>query len=186
MSHTPMNDHDERVILVDENDTPVGLMDKLDAHIQGALHRAFSVLIFNADGDILLQQRAMHKYHSQGLWTNACCSHPRKDEDMDAAIHRRLVEEMNFDCPLVKIDVLHYQTPPLDTGLIENEMLHLYAGQTDLTVFTPEPSEVMAWRWIKPADLFAEIASHPERYSFWFRVYLQRYDLQEMFEKTRF
>ena len=176
-----MIDTNEHVILVDRDDTPVGLMDKLEAHVQGAMHRAFSVIIFNPEGEILLQQRAMHKYHSQGLWTNACCSHPRHLEDMNDAVHRRLIEEMNFDCPLTKIDVLHYQTPPLDTGLIENEMLHLYAGRTDRPDFSPDPSEVMAWRWIAVKTLSAEVATNPDTFSYWFRLYLHKFDMAAMF-----
>jgi isopentenyl-diphosphate delta-isomerase len=177
-----MIDAEERVILVDENDQPLGLMDKLQAHVEGVLHRAFSVIVFNPKGEILLQQRAMHKYHSRGLWTNACCSHPREGEDMLAACHRRLIEEMGFDCPLKPVTVLHYQTPPLDTGLIENEMLHLVAGVTEQAAFDPSPDEVMGWRWISAADLEKEIVANPENYSYWFRIYLQRFDMKAIFK----
>ncbi len=176
-----MNDTLEDVILVDENDRKIGLMNKLEAHVTGDLHRAFSIIVFNAQGDILLQQRAAHKYHSRELWTNSCCSHPRDGEDMNEAVHRRLIEEMNFDCPLQKITVLHYQTPPLDTGLIENEMLHLYAGRTDQTDFRPAPSEVMNWRWISSTDLAVEVDASPNAFSYWFRVYLRDYDMMAMF-----
>lgn len=176
------NAHDQ-LILVDEQDNPVGLMGKMEAHQLGRLHRAFSVIVFNNKGEVLLQQRAMEKYHSRGLWTNTCCSHPRPDEDMADAVHRRLQEEMNFDCPVQKVTVLHYQTPPLDTGLIENEMLHLYAGKTDRAEFDPHPDEVMAWRWIAPEELQAEVARNPESYSYWFRVYLDRFDLHLLYRK---
>jgi len=179
-----MNASINHVILVDEQDNQTGLMDKLEAHEQGALHRAFSIMIFNPQGDILLHQRAMDKYHSCGLWTNACCSHPRIDETMEQALHRRLIEEMNFDCPLFKAEVLHYQTPPLDTGLIENEMLHLYVGRTEQAEFQPNPEEVMAWRWISPAALLSEVKTQPEKFSFWFQLYLQKFDLQQLFALT--
>ncbi len=171
----------EFLILVDEADNKIGLEDKLVAHQKGLLHRAFSVIVFNPAGQILLQQRALHKYHSCGLWTNACCSHPRDGEAILDAAHRRLQEEMRFDCPLQPVTVLHYTTPPLDTGLIENEMLHMVAGITDQTTFTPDPDEAMAWRWVSVAELQAEIAEHPEQFSFWFRLYLQRYDMQAIF-----
>ena len=177
-----MNNFHDQVILVDENDNQIGLMDKLAAHEQGALHRAFSVIVFNTKGEIFLQQRAMGKYHSRGLWTNTCCSHPRPEEVMEDACHRRLQEEMNFDCPLVYFTTLHYQTPPLDTGLIENEMLHLYIGKTDQEAFLPNADEVMGWRWISAQDLINEIEQHPEQFSFWFRLYLGRFDLKELFE----
>jgi isopentenyl-diphosphate delta-isomerase len=89
---------------------------------------------------------------------------------------------MNFDCPLQPVTVLHYQTPPLDTGLIENEMLHLIAGVTTEAEFSPDPSEAMDWRWISIADLQKEIAEQPENYSYWFRIYLQRFDMKAMFK----
>ncbi len=177
-----MIDADENVVLVDEQDNQLGLMGKVQAHVEGRLHRAFSVVIFNLKGEILLQQRAMGKYHSRGLWTNACCSHPRHGEEMLDAAHRRLIEEMNFDCPLKFVTVLHYQTPPLDTGLIENEMLHLIAGITAQAEFSPAPDEVMGWRWVSIADLQKEIVADPESYSYWFRVYLQRFDMHAIFK----
>jgi isopentenyl-diphosphate delta-isomerase len=181
-----MNDNlHTQVILVDQNDNQTGTIDKLAAHEQGLLHRAFSVLIFNSSGEILLQQRAMHKYHSRGLWTNTVCSHPKIDEPVDLACHRRLLEEMNFDCTIQKTTVLHYQTPPLDTGLIENEMLHLFVGMTDQQDFNPNPEEVMAWRWISAKDLKTEVSQNPEEFSFWFRLYMDRFDLNELFALSK-
>src|SRR5262250_1180907 len=99
----------EEVILVDEADVPVGVMEKMEAHRQAVLHRAFSVFIFNSRGEMLLQRRARDKYHSPGLWTNACCSHPRPGEDTDAAARRRLAEEMGFTCPLTLLFSTHYR-----------------------------------------------------------------------------
>lgn len=176
-----MIDSQEDVILVDENDMPIGMANKLTAHELGQLHRAFSVIVFSPQGQILLQQRTMQKYHSRGVWTNVCCSHPRKDENILDAAHRRLVEEMGFDCELKPITVLHYSTPPLDTGLIENEMLHLLSGVTTQTEFTPNPNEAMAWRWITVESLKDEIQSNPEAFSYWFRIYMDRYDMKAMF-----
>ena len=175
----------ESLILVDEADNPIGLEDKLIAHQKGLLHRAFSVIVFNPKGEILLQQRAMHKYHSRGLWTNACCSHQRDGEATLDAAHRRLVEEMRFDCPLRPVTVLHYTTPPLDTGLIENEMLHMVAGITDQTTFSPDPDEAMGWRWISLDALQREVATAPQSFSFWFQLYLQRYDMREILSSLR-
>jgi isopentenyl-diphosphate delta-isomerase len=180
-----MIDSLEDVILVDESDTPIGMANKLTAHELGQLHRAFSVIVFNPQGEILLQQRTLQKYHSRGVWTNVCCSHPRKDEDILDAAHRRLVEEMGFDCPLKPITVLHYSTPPLDTGLIENEMLHLIGGITIQTEFTPNPDEAMAWRWITVEALKNEIKTNPEAFSYWFRIYMDRYDMKAMFTSLR-
>lgn len=180
-----MNDQAEKVILVDMDDRQIGLADKLQAHEEGLLHRAFSVLIFNDNGDILLQQRALHKYHSAGLWTNACCSHPRDGEGIMDAAHRRLQEEMGFDCDLTPITVLHYQTPPLDSGLIENEMLHLLVGRASQDSFAFDPSEVHAARWISPDGLKAEIAKDPDAYSYWFKLYLTRFDMRDLCAKTK-
>jgi isopentenyl-diphosphate delta-isomerase len=175
-----MNDSEEKVILVDENDKMIGLADKLDAHRKGLLHRAFSVLLFDPQKNILLQQRAMTKYHSKGVWTNACCSHPRPNENIMPAAHRRLQDEMNFDCALHFVTTLHYQTPPLDTGLIENELLHLIVGQTTQRSFIPNPSEVMDWRWISLIDLKNEICQKPESFSYWFRLYLDKFDFDSL------
>ena len=173
---------DDRLVIVNLRDEEISTLGKLEAHQQGVLHRAFSVIVFNPQGELLLQQRAMHKYHSRGLWTNTCCSHPLPGEEVEAACHRRLVEEMNFDCPLKKIAVLHYQTPPLDTGLIENEMLHLFVGTTEQQKFSPNPEEVMAWRWISIDDLKKEVEMRPEQFSFWFQLYLGRFDLKELYK----
>ncbi len=178
-----MDDRAEKVILVDEQDRQIGLADKLQAHEEGLLHRAFSVIVFNEHGDILLQQRALHKYHSAGLWTNACCSHPRDGEAVIDAAHRRLSEEMGFDCDLTPIDVLHYTTPPLDTGLIENEMLHLLAGLWTSQDIAFDPSEVNAVRWVSPDELKKAVDDAPESYSYWFKLYLQRFDMGEIFSR---
>lgn len=171
---------DEPVILVDRDDQPTGTASKWDAHKKGLLHRAFSLLVFNRNGEILLQQRADRKYHSAGLWTNTCCSHPRVDEDIEQAIHRRLYEEMGFDCDITFIDKLHYTSPALENGLVENELLYLYTGVTDHEDFHPERDEVSAWRWAAPSDLKAEIAAGPQHFSYWLQVYAGRFDLDAL------
>jgi isopentenyl-diphosphate delta-isomerase len=139
------------VILVDSNDAPIGTMEKLEAHQKGALHRAFSVFAFNGRGELLLQRRAPHKYHSAGLWTNTCCSHPAPGEDTEAAAHRRLQEEMGFDCPITHIGSLTYRTE-FANGLIEHEFDHIFIGRFDgQPVLNPEEAD--ASRWISEEGL---------------------------------
>src|SRR5688572_13790351 len=123
----------EQVILVDDNDSEVGVMDKMEAHRKGVLHRAFSILIFNSKGDMLLQKRSSAKYHSAGLWTNACCSHPKPNESLDTAIRRRLLEEMGIDIRSEFAYKFQYRTE-LDNGLIEHELDYVYVG-----LFNGEP-----------------------------------------------
>ena len=117
-----------QVILVDQQDNPTGSCEKLEAHQKGLLHRAFSVFIFNKKGEMLLQQRAVNKYHSGGLWTNACCSHPAEGEDTIAAAHRRLLEEMGFDTPVEKVFDFVYKAD-FDNGLTEYEFDHVFVGE---------------------------------------------------------
>src|SRR6476659_3208910 len=119
----------EKVILVNIDDTPIGVMEKMEAHEKGLLHRAFSVLIFNSQGELLLQRRALDKYHSAGLWTNTCCSHPRPDETIEGAANRRLNEEMGLDTELKPIFSFIYKVN-FDNGLIENELDYVLVGQT--------------------------------------------------------
>ncbi|OGY35414.1 MAG: isopentenyl-diphosphate delta-isomerase [Candidatus Andersenbacteria bacterium RIFCSPHIGHO2_12_FULL_45_11b] len=158
------------VILVDEHDNELGLHEKLDAHIQGLLHRAFSVLIYNDKGEMMLQQRALMKYHSGGLWTNACCGHPMKDELTDKAPHRRLQEEMGFNCELTKQTEFIYNVP-VPPNLIEHEYLHVYHGiYNDEPVLNPE--EAMGYRWISKKDLEKEVKNNPEHFTPWFLLLL--------------
>lgn len=161
----------EQVILVDAQDNEVGQMEKQAAHETGALHRAFSVFVYNAAGHLILQRRAMHKYHSGGLWTNTCCSHPRPGEsDLDAAT-RRLQEEMGFACALEHaFSFLYFQ----EVGdLTEHELDHVFIGEFD---GQPEinPEEVAEWLAMPIADLRQDIAAHPERYTVWLRLCLER------------
>lgn len=164
----------ERVILVDRRDTPVGTAEKLEAHRTGRLHRAFSVLILNDAGEALLQRRAAGKYHSAGLWSNTCCSHPRPGEATQAAAHRRLQEEMGFDCPLESAFPFIYRTE-LEGGLVEHEYDHLFLGSWTGAP-EPDPEEVAEWRWVPLHALRREIARHPTRFTYWFRVALRELD----------
>jgi isopentenyl-diphosphate delta-isomerase len=166
---TPSNDSDP-VILVDANDVEIGTMGKLDAHRKGLRHRAISALVRNTGGQFLLQRRNPAKYHSGGLWTNACCSHPLPGESPAAAAQRRLSEEMGVTCPLAPLFVYHYDTP-VPGGLIENEVVHVFGGSHDGPV-RPDPDEVSEFKWISHRDLIADVKRHPDAYTVWFRKYL--------------
>lgn len=168
---------EERVVLVDENDAELGTLEKQRAHAEGRLHRALSVFVMNSQGEMLLQQRAAAKYHSGGLWTNACCSHPRPGEDVQAAAHRRLREEMGIECPLEPAFAFTYRAE-VGGGLVEHEFDHVFLGRFDGEP-APAADEVDAWRWA-PVDLLAdEVADAPEQFTPWFRVVFARPDWAE-------
>lgn len=167
----------EYVILVNEADEPVGLMEKLEAHEKGLLHRAFSVFIFNAEGKMMIHRRAWEKYHSGGLWTNACCSHPRDGEGIIEAGHRRLMEEMGFDTDLEKVLEFTYKSE-LDKGLTEHEYDHVMVGYFDGQP-SPNPAEVAEWKWIEVEDLRADIQNNPAEYTEWFKIIFDRF-IQEV------
>ncbi len=142
---------EEFVVLVDQNDQKLGLMEKQQAHVAGLLHRAFSVFIFNSKGELMIQQRAASKYHSPTLWTNTCCSHPRDNETYEQAAHRRLEEEMGFDCELeYKFNFIY--KAHLENDLIEHELDHVFIGTFDNEPKL-NPDEVMAYRWVELDDL---------------------------------
>lgn len=162
----------ERVILVDEADTDLGVAEKLAAHVGGQLHRALSVFVFDRSGRLLLQRRALGKYHSGGRWSNTCCGHPRPGEPLVAAARRRLRQEMGFDCDLVEIATYRY-TAPLEGGLVENEIDHLFVGRFD-GVPAPDPAEVAEWQLADPSALVREVAAAPGRYTVWFGGSLER------------
>jgi isopentenyl-diphosphate Delta-isomerase len=163
----------EEVILVDEHDNEIGLMEKMEAHEKALLHRAFSVFVFNKKGELLLQQRALHKYHSGGLWTNTCCSHPRKGEEVIQSAHRRLMEEMGFDCELELKHKFIYKAP-FTNGLTEHELDYIFTGEYEVAP-NPNPDEVASYRWIEMAQLQKEIEEHPENFTVWFRIILDQY-----------
>jgi len=162
----------ERVILVDAEDRELGTAEKLDAHVRGLLHRAVSVLLFDARGRTLLQRRAAGKYHSAGLWANACCSHPRPGEDAPVAARRRLVEELGIDVPLVHALTFTYRAP-VGGGLIEHELDHVFTGRFQGEP-RPAPDEVEAWEWRDAARLPGEVSAEPERYAAWLPLVLAR------------
>lgn len=163
----------EEVILVNERDEPQGLMEKMEAHEKGLLHRAFSVFVFNDKNQLLLQQRALSKYHSGGLWTNTCCSHPRSQETVLEAAHRRLQEEMGFDCDLKKLTDFVYRAE-LDKGLIEHEFDHVFVGTWDGTPVLNEV-EAASFMWMDVEELEADIASRPMLYTAWFKIIYQQF-----------
>ena len=160
------------VILVDAQDQQIGVEEKLQAHKSGKLHRAFSILLFNTTGELLLQQRALDKYHSPGLWTNTCCSHPRPGENIRQAATRRLQEEMGIHCSLNEIFDFIYQTQ-FDHGLIEHELDHVLIGEYEGEI-APNPIEVMAYRWQHLGALYREIKARPQQFTVWFRIMIDK------------
>jgi isopentenyl-diphosphate delta-isomerase len=165
-----VRDSNEMMVLVDGDDNIVGTANKVETHRAGALHRAFSVIIWDGAGRLLLQKRCVRKYHSGGVWTNACCGHPRPDEDLAAAASRRLEEEMGFTCPLEGLGVIRYWAE-LDHGMIEHEIVHVFRGQYD-RVIAPNPEEVEGYQWASLEDVRADIAAAPQNFSAWFREYM--------------
>ncbi len=164
----------EFLIRVNEQDQPLGKVEKLAAHQQGILHRAFSIFIFNEAGAVLLQQRALKKYHSGGLWSNACCSHPKPEENTESAAHRRLQEELGFDTELQKCFNFLYKAP-MENGLIEHEYDHVFTGViSSETRITPNKNEVMNHRFISIPELQKEIAAAPEKFTAWLMLALPK------------
>ncbi len=162
----------EHIILVDKEDMQVGVGEKLDTHRKGILHRAFSVFIFNSKGEMMLQKRAVTKYHGGGLWTNACCGHPRPGEDLMAAMKRRLKEEMGFECKLEKMFDYIYKVD-LDKGMMEHEFLHVYKGVFD-GVPKLNPEEADDWKWMSLQDVKSDVKNNPDMYTPWFKLSLER------------
>ena len=158
----------ENVILVDPEDRPLGTMEKMEVHRKGVLHRAFSVFVFNSQGELLLHRRAMDKYHSGGLWTNTCCSHPRPDETVVEAAQRRLVEEMGMRCQLEPKFSCVYRAD-LDHGMIEHELDHVLIGYSDVPP-KPNVDEVCDTRYMSVRALEDDIASNPDSYTAWFKI----------------
>ncbi len=158
----------EKVILVDKTDHQIGEMEKQEAHIKGLLHRAFSIFIFNSKGEVLLQQRAFHKYHSGGLWTNTCCSHPRNGETTIQAANRRLMEEMGMSCVLTEEFSFIYKAK-LDNDLYEHELDHVLFGTTDLLPQINK-EEVADYKYSSFQDIQQEMKKYPDRYTAWFKI----------------
>jgi isopentenyl-diphosphate delta-isomerase len=162
----------EQVILVDANDISTGTMEKMEAHQKAILHRAFSIFIFNAEGEMLLQQRAAGKYHSGGLWTNSCCSHPRPGEDTLVAASRRLQEEMGFETPLRKVFDFVYKAS-FENGLTEHEFDHVFVGKYN-GVIIPDLAEVSSYAYRSMNNIETLLQNQPEMFTAWFRIVFPR------------
>ncbi|MBK9284578.1 MAG: isopentenyl-diphosphate Delta-isomerase [Sphingobacteriaceae bacterium] len=168
----------EFVILVDENDQIIGEMEKMEAHQSGSLHRAFSVFIFNSKGYMLLQQRALNKYHSPGLWTNACCSHPRPGEETLDAANRRLMEEMGMKVALELKNHFIYKSSEeasgFENGLIEHEFDYVFTGTSDKDPIINK-EEVAAYQWKSIEEIEKDLMAHPHQYTFWFKIAFEKF-----------
>jgi isopentenyl-diphosphate delta-isomerase len=164
----------DRVVLVNDADRPQGTADKLEAHVEGWLHRAFSVFVFDTDDHLLLQQRHPDKYHSGGLWSNTCCSHPRPNEPVADAARRRMQEEMGFVCPVEHMFGFQYEAQVTDT-LTEHEYDHVFIGRVSARFEVhPNPTEVSDWTWIDVPSLRTRMDAEPEVFTVWFRLLLDR------------
>jgi isopentenyl-diphosphate delta-isomerase len=162
----------EYILTVDEKDNVIGKGEKIKVHREGKLHRAFSIFVFNSKGKLLLQKRAKSKYHSGGLWTNTCCSHQRDGETLEKAVHRRLKEEMGFDCELKEVFTFTYRVK-FDDGLSENEYDHVFFGKFDGKP-DPNPDEVDDWKWVSLEELRKDIQKNPDDYTYWLKVSIDR------------
>ena len=161
-----------QLILVNEKDEQVGIADKTTAHLQGMLHRAFSIFLFNSNNELLLQQRALHKYHTPGLWTNTCCSHPYDGEVIEDAALKRLEVEMGISASLEKVFHFQYKSV-LPNGLIEHELDHVFIGKfSDKPNINPD--EAMAWKYMPLDAIETEIEKTPEKYTPWFKIILPK------------
>ena len=165
--------NEEKVILVDKEDNAIGTMFKMEAHEKAVLHRAFSVFILNHKGELMLQQRALHKYHSPGLWTNTCCSHQREGEGNIEAGTRRLKEEMGFETALEELFSFTYKTS-FDNGLAEHEFDHIMFGYYD-GYPKINPEEVASWKWMSLKKIKIDMEKHPENYTAWFKIIFKRF-----------
>lgn len=168
----------EHVILVDTDNNERGTMEKLEAHRKGVLHRAFSILLFNSSGKILLQKRSQNKYHSAGLWTNTCCSHPLPGESLEVATRRRLREEMGIDMQPEYSHTFIYRAE-LDRGLIEHELDHVFTGTYD-DAPQVNKEEVEDWKYVDLRWLREDILKHPASYTAWFKLIVNHPELDSI------
>ncbi|SMO62002.1 isopentenyl-diphosphate Delta-isomerase [Solitalea koreensis] len=164
----------QELLLVDHQDNVIGYGEKLSVHQKGELHRAFSIVVFNSKGELLLQKRAKDKYHSGGLWTNACCSHPLKDEELEDTLHKKLMGEMGFDCELHFLYKFIYRSV-YENGLTEHEYDYVYVGSFDGKP-NPDPEEAEDFKWMKVENIKLDILQHPETYSSWFKLIITELD----------
>ena len=174
---------EEIIVCVDENDNEIGHIEKMDAHIKGLLHRALSIFIFNEKNELLLQKRYSGKYHSPGLWTNTCCTHPNKDESTDDAAIRRLQEEMGFSCDLKEVFSFMYYIK-FDNDLIEHEFDHVYFGRYSNEI-SINPLEVEDYKWISLDNIKVDLKTNPDNYTFWFKYIIENH-IKEIEENLNF
>jgi len=172
-------EQNEMVVLVDLEDRPLGKIEKMEAHVKGILHRAFSVFIFNDNNELILQQRAFSKYHSPGLWTNTCCSHPREGEKPEDAAHRRLMEEMGFDCDVQKAFHFTYKAD-VGQGLTEHEFDHVFIGTSNMLP-NINPAEVNDWKYMSIEEIRQDMEKNPRDYTVWFKIAFE--EVNQYFKK---
>lgn len=173
----------EIIICVDKNDNEVGHVEKMEAHIKGLLHRALSIFVFNEKNELLLQKRYSGKYHSPGLWTNTCCTHPNKNESTDDAAIRRLQEEMGFSCELKEVFSFMYYIK-FDNNLIEHEFDHVYFGRYSNEI-SINPLEVEGYKWISLDNIKIDLKNNPDNYTFWFKYIIENH-IKEIEENLNF
>jgi isopentenyl-diphosphate delta-isomerase, type 1 len=168
----------EYIIAVDEFDKEIGSIEKMEAHYKGILHRAFSILVFNSNHQLLLQKRSVKKYHSPGLWTNTCCSHPQFGEDLYTAVYRRIKEEMGFTCNLKEMFSFIYKVE-FEDNLFENEYDHVFIGKYDGEVI-PNKEEVDDFKWVGIKYIKEDIKVNPEKYTYWFKSLINKIETKDI------
>ncbi len=169
---------EEKVIVVDENDNEIGIGEKIKTHKEGKLHRAFSIFVFNSESKLLIQKRAKTKYHSGGLWANTCCSHPRPKEPIEKAVHRKLKQEMGFDCKLKEITTFIYKVK-FDNSLFEHEYDHIFVGKSDETP-KPNSEEAENYKWIDIEELEKDMQENPAKYTYWLKAAINKTALEDL------
>jgi len=170
--------------LVNNKGERVGAIEKLEAHKTGQMHEAFSIFIFNKNKELLLQKRNDNKYHSGGLWSNTCCSHPREGEKLETAVHRRLKEEMGFDCILKEIGSFVYKVK-LSNEITEHEFDYVFTGFVDDVIMKPDLDEVSDYKWVSMGDLKKDIVNSPDKYSEWLKIILSNNKFNSMLNFDR-
>jgi isopentenyl-diphosphate Delta-isomerase len=159
----------EIIVLVDEKDHPIGYEEKMKAHSDGGkLHRAFSIFIYNSNNQMLLQLRSNAKHHFQSLWSNGCCSHPLKGEELEKAAHRKLKQEFGFDTKLKEVFSFVYRADDPKSGLTEHEFDHVFIGEYN-GVPKPNPEEIDDWKWVSPTELKNDLTENPDHYTPWLK-----------------
>jgi len=171
----------EYILTVDEQDREKGYMEKMEVHEKGILHRAFSVMIFNHKGEVLLQKRAQSKYHSAGLWTNSCCSHQREGETLSEAVSRRIRDELGISCACKEAFTFKYRVE-FENGLIEHEIDHVFVGRYDGKIF-PNKDEIEEIRWVSPEKLRMEMTEHTEAFTYWFRILMKQPEMLSIIQR---